>query len=254
MALDLLATHKELMDALKEIDKQLDSLDGGNASAKTEVTNALIEAAKPNWSVVSEGILSQLADLSEDEQVGFYFGLIREFDKKFSDPARKAIESKVEALPKQEPLISTDKVPEVTEQRKEVYARIKAIMDLAEVFGSEEFAQMDKPRRRGGAPKGKRGPRAITFVTWTRDDDKEFEDLKAIVEAYPQYSKVKELADAIKVNGQTTGADKKGVNLTDPPAEFTFDLPDGKVLTGVNSLKNQSEEDEEEEVDSEEEA
>jgi len=252
MSLDLLATYKDLSTALKEIDKQLDSLDGGNTSAKTEVTNELIAAAQPNWSVVSEGILGQLTDLTEDEQIGFYFGLIREFDKKFSETARKAIEAKVTAMPKQEPLISADKVPEITEQRKEVYARIKSIMDLAEVFGDDSFAEMEKPRRRGGAPKGKRGPRAITFVNWSTDDNVEYDDLKSIVEAYPQYSKVKELADAIKKDGVATGSDKPGVSLTDPPAEFTFTLPNGKILTGVNSMKNQTEEDDEEAEEGEE--
>ena len=242
MSLNLLEMFTESADAIKLIDKKLDSLDGGTASLRSTIIDEKIESTKDNWSKVSESIVSQLAEAPTEVQIGFFYGLARDLNKAYGDIAKKFVDELVATMPKPEPLISQDEVPALTEQRKELYTQVKAIMNMAEAFGDDDFANMENPRRRGGAPKGKRGPRALSFFTWSIDDVT-FESLKDVTEAVPQYTKVAELRAAMK---------EAGFNLTTPPAEINFTLPDGKVLVGINGAptpdNGEDDEDEDEEV------
>lgn len=235
MALDLLQMYKELDTAIKALDEKLDSRDGGSTLLRSKIINDNIASTEANWTNVSNNIIGQLASAPEDVQIGFYFGLVRSLDKAYGDVAKKFVDAKVEAAPKLEPLIREDEVPAITEQRKEVYTKIKAVINMAETFGDDSFTEMENPRRRGGAPKGKRGPRAITYFTWTIDD-KEYKTLKDVLEDLPVYDKVSELTKAIRATG---------VNLTVPPAKIEFTLPNGKVLVGINNAVDDGDDDDE---------
>lgn len=235
MALDLLEMYGELSDALNAIDEKLDSRDGGTTGIKSKIINEKIAMTEPNWQKVADDIVSQLAaaNTPKDVQIGFYFGLVRSLDKTFGDEAKKLIEELVSSAPAVTPLISESEVGPLTEQRKLIYAKIKATMAMAETFGDDSFAQMAPPRRRGGAPKGKRGPRAISFVDW-EIDGVEFESLKDVVDAVPQYDKIRDLVAAMKASG---------INTTQPPAKFEFTLPDGRTLVGTYDQEPEDPED-----------
>lgn len=224
MSLDLLEIYNELKPALDLLDEKIDSLDGGTTQIRSKIINEKITETTDNWTVVANSIIGQLADAPKEVQVGFFFGLVRQLDKAYAEEAKKFVDELVEASPKPVPMITPDELPAIMEKRKEVVSQISAVMAMAETFGSDDFNKMEKPRRRGGAPKGKRGPRAISFFSWTIDD-KEFESLKDVIEVVPQYDKVAEIRKAI------TAA---GFNLTTPPAEIRFTLPDGRTLVGLN--------------------
>lgn len=243
-----MAMYTELSDALHEIDTKLDSRDGGTSGLKSQVIGTAVEAAKDNWSVVSDSIVSQLSDTPPEVQIGFYYGLIRSLDKVYGDSAKKFVDEQIASAPKVEPLITEAEVPALLETRKDVYGKIKAVMGMAETFGDDDFQKMENPRRRGGAPKGKRGARAISFFTFTVVDsdgnETEYDKLRDVVDAVPAYDKVAELTKAIRA---------AGINLTTPPARWEFDLPDGRTLIGVGPETDEEDDPEDEEDNSEEE-
>lgn len=236
--MDLLEKYNECMEALNDLDEKLDSRDG-TGNIKTKIIKESIEATKENWESVANNLVGQLEDTNDDVKIGFYYGLMRQLDKVYSPVAKKYIDERVANAPKVEPLITVEQVPEVTEQRKEVYGRIKAIRAMAEAFDDPDLEKMETPRRRGGAPKGKRGPRAISYFSWNIEDD-EYASLKDVVEALPYYDKVSELTKALKA---------AGYNLTTPPAEITFELSDGRVLVGTNNAVDPDDDDDDDEND-----
>lgn len=238
MSLDLLEMYTSLTEALAEIDVKIDSLDGDSSSLRSQVIKEKIEATKENWTQVCNSIVEQLAETPTEVQIGFYYGLARALDKTYGPTAKKFVEEKAATLPKPTPLISEEELPTIMEQRKEVYARIKSVMSMAETFDDDSFPLMEAPRRRGGAPKGKRGPRAISFFTWEIEGT-EFAKLSEVIEVLPFYDRVKDLTAAMKA---------AKINTTKPPAEISFELPDGRLLIG-NSTNVSSEVEGEEDPD-----
>jgi len=232
--MDLLEKYNECSKTLEVLDEQLDSRDGGTGSVKSKIIKDSIEATKANWEVVANNLVEQLSETPDNVKIGFFYGLMRKLEKEYNPVAKKYIDEQIAAAPKVEPLISDTEVPVVTEQRKEIYNQIKAIIAMAEAFSDPDLEKMAAPRRRGGAPKGKRGPRAISYFSWSIEDA-EFDNLKEVVEALPYYDKVADLTKAIRASG---------VNLTTPPAQIEFELPNGKVLVGVNSLAEDDDDDE----------
>lgn len=237
MALDLPEMYARLSQAINAIDEKLDSRDGGTTGLKTKIIKERIDATKPNVDAVLEQIVGQLSTVDQEVQIGFYYGLVRSLDATYGEIAKKFVDDLVENSPKPEPLITEAEVAPLTEKRKEVYAQIKSVMDMAKVFGEDSFATMTPPRRRGGAPKGKRGPRLINLVSWSIDDVDFGTDIKAVVDALPNYDKVKELTDAMKA---------AKINVTQPPAKIEFTLPDGRVLVGINTVSDDDDDDEDE--------
>ncbi len=237
---------KPLFEALKagiaEVDTKLDSVTGSTASVKAGIINGLVEGSKDSWENVSTKLIEQLTPLDPETQLGFYYGLMRSLDNKYGKDASQHVAKLVEAAPKPEPLLKTEEeIKNAQEERKKLYDRIKTVYEMAEAFGDEALSSMELPAKRTGA-KGKRGPRALSFVTWTIDG-KEFDKLKDVAELYPQFAKVADLTKALReeATGFTVkdadGNDVagKGIDTKTPPERFELNLPDGKTLVGVYS-------------------
>jgi DNA-binding ferritin-like protein len=227
MAMDLKEKYDELKETLDVIDEKLDSRDGGAGTIRTSILKQLIADTEPNWGKILAQLVEHLSaeDVTDRARIGFYYGLVRGLDKKFGKEARKSIETEVEQAPKVEPLISEEEVEPLMEQRKKVYAMIKSLREMAELFGDEDLEDMEPPRRRGGAPKGKRGPRQLSYFTW-EIEGAEYANLKEVIEAVPVYDRVADLTAAMRA---------AKIDTSKPGDTITFELPDGRNLIGTKS-------------------
>ena len=225
MAMDLKEKFDELQVTLDDIDEKLDSRDGGATTIRTAILKGLIADTEENWSTVLEQLVKHLDDAPDNAKIGFYYGLVRGLDKQFGSAAKKSIDAAVEQAPKVEPLISEEEVEPLMETRKKVYAMIKSIRDMAELFGDDDLDNMPPPRRRGGAPKGKRGPRQISFFTWEIEGN-DYADLKEVIAAVPVYDRVADLTAAMRA---------AKIDTTKPGDTIEFELPDGRMLIGTKS-------------------
>lgn len=239
---DLKAAHDELQEQLAKLDELLDAATGDAETAgKRKITNELIEASKAAWTPISESLTSQLSAANEDVRIGVFYGLLRDLQKTFGDSVSKLVDDKVAALPKPAKVeVSDDQLKEMQENRSALYKKITTLIEMAKSFDQAE-GMVDPPKRR--ANKGaKAGPRAISFVNWFIDD-KEYENLTAIIKEYGQYEKTVDLRNAMK---------EKGIDLKNPPARFEFTMPDGKTLVGTYTPPAPSADDDDEEEESEE--
>jgi hypothetical protein len=227
MAMDLKEKFDELQGTLDDIDEKLDSRDGGASTIRTQVLKGLIAETEANWSKVLDQLVEHLSgeDVTDRARIGFYYGLVRGLDKKFGTEAKKSIESAVAEAPKIEPLITEEEVEPLLESRKKVYAMIKSLRDMAEMFADPDLENMPAPRRRGGAPKGKRGKRALSFFSW-EIEGKEYDSLKDVIEDVPIFDRVADLTAAMRA---------AKINTTNPGNTIEFELPDGRMLTGTNN-------------------
>ena len=225
MAMDLKEKYDELKGTLDVIDEKLDSRDGGATTIRTSILKGMIAETEENWGTVLKQLVEHLSDAPDRARIGFYYGLIRGLDKQFGKEAKKSIDAEVESAPKVTPLIEEDEVEPLMEERKKVYAMIKSLREMAELFGDDDYEEMEAPRRRGGAPKGKRGPRALSYFTW-EIEGAEYADLKEVIAAVPVYDRVADLTAAMRA---------AKIDTSKPGDEIEFELPDGRILKGTKS-------------------
>jgi len=239
MAMDLKEKYDELKGTLDVIDEKLDSRDGGATTIRTSILKGMIAETEENWGTVLKQLVEHLSDAPDRARIGFYYGLIRGLDKQFGKEAKKSIDAEVESAPKVTPLIEEDEVEPLMEERKKVYAMIKSLREMAELFGDEDYEEMEAPRRRGGAPKGKRGPRALSYFTW-EIEGAEYADLKEVIAAVPVYDRVADLTAAMRA---------AKIDTSKPGDEIEFELPDGRILKGTKSADAPATEDAEDNGD-----
>jgi hypothetical protein len=218
--------YDQMTHSITEIDEKLDSLGDPKTAGKSKIIKEAIEKTKDTWSTIVDTLKTQLSTAPADVQVGVYYGISRGLSDAFSDSTKATVEKIVESQPKVEPMITEEEAKKLQPIRSELYQKLKTLVDMATNFGMADG--MELPKKRTGA-KGKRGPRAASFITWSIDGV-EVEGakgtLKPVVELYDQYEKVGELTEAMR---------ESGVNLTEPDKEgnkLEFTLPDGKLLTG----------------------
>jgi hypothetical protein len=230
MSGDILELHKQLMDSIEELDKQLDSTLDSDTNLQKMFIDEKVTEQKDTIKEVVTGFIAQVKEEPIDAQVGLFYGFQRAFNEAFLKPMKEYVEKQVATLPKPEPLITLDQIPEVAKQRSEAYQSIKQIVDLA---GKLMNLDLPMPKMRKGRS-GKRGPRKLTFFEWTINETP-VDGLKGVVELYPQYGKVGDLTKAMREN-KTDSEGKEipdsGLNLTDPPTRLEYMLPDGNVLVG----------------------
>lgn len=241
--------YSTIMTDLKGVDEKLDLASDPKAAARRRILDSLIETAKSNWQGVTQQITSHVSTLGPDVALGFYYGLMNALHDNFKEKFDKSIAEKVEAEPVEQINLSDEETKALSEKRSEIYKQVKAIRELASLFGSsgEEFAL---PKKRTGG-RGPRGPRTITMYDWTVNGEVltgENNTLAAIAKAHG-YERTMELREAMKKAGIV-------ISSLQTPAEVTFQLKDGKTLTGkwnselaakMASQEEEGDEDEDEE-------
>lgn len=243
--MDLGKIYEDLMSKTAEIDEKLDSLTDTKAAGKRATINKLIAEAEDSWKPLVDSFQAKLGTAPEETMLGVFYGITRGLSDVFGKQAAEKLDEIVNTLPEATPLISPEEVPALQKLRSEFYAQIKATINLAEQFYGA--SDMVMPRKRTGS-KGPRGKRALSFYTFYVED-KEYANLKAVIEDYTQFEKVSALTAAIKEVGENS--DPKW-NLTEPPEQWEFTLPDGKILVGKDTRDDSDEGDDEDEDEVEE--
>jgi hypothetical protein len=231
---DVFEVYTELKGAIDVLDNELDSrLDSGAATRRSFIADK-ISAVETQVKEVSDDFVTQLSDLDIEVQAGLYLGFVRALNEKFGPTINEWVDKQVVNMPKPTPLITEEEVPAKTKQRSEAYQNIKQLVELAQKFNMPRNEEMVLPKKRTGKS-GKRGPRKINFLDWSVGD-KSFEDLKAVVAAYPQFDKVSALTKAMRTNKKDAEGNEipdSGINTTEPGETVEFVLPDGDTLVGI---------------------
>jgi len=227
--------YDTLMEAIAEIDTNLDSLDDSGSAGKRKISNDLIVANQENVDKVTGQLIPQLRNLDADTLAGVFRGIVQGLTKEFGEEVSKTIEEKVEAAPKVEPLVTEEEAKELSGQRSELYKSVKQVVNLAEVMYQLELTM---PKIRRGS-KGKRGPRIVTQMNWSIDGEMLDEEIK-----------YKEVAIACGFEGSAklTAFLREQEVDTKAPAnnEIRVNLPDGRELYGFVPEEDDDDEDDDE--------
>ena len=238
MSLDLMGLYTQLTDAINDIDEKLDSLDDSGAVTSRRIINELVSSNEETWKSVANSLVSQLETVPVEVQVGVFYGLVRQLNEGLGKQAKEYVATLAATAPKAEPLITPDEVGPLSETRKGLYAKAKALIEMATTFGDEDAEKMEMPKRRMGAT-GPRGKRALSLFAWNIEGV-DFDKLKDVIENYPQYEAVKDLTAAMR---------EAGIDTKSPGNDISFTLPDGKILVGVNTEPVTPEDDTDEDDD-----
>jgi hypothetical protein len=227
--MELKDMYDQLIEVIEEIDTKLDSLTGGKSSSKTKIVNELTKKHETSWNPAVNDMIAQLETLDPETQAAVYNGFVSSLRKQFEKSVNSYVEGLVDSQPVQQPLISEEEAEVLSKKRSEVYQKVKSIVEVAATF-DEDY---DMPRIRRGST-GKRGPRNMSLFTFFIDGVEVDATIGQIAKDNG-YDKAAELTDALRASGFDT---KGGSEIE------SFELPNGKILSGVR------EDDEEEEEDS----
>lgn len=248
-----MASPKELFQdqlaQIAKIDKVFDSLDDSATASKRKITNELIAGVQDTVKPVAEDMIAKIEAIPEEQRFAIYLGFTRMLAKKFEKDADAFVVSRVP-----EPTEQKDK-PEISDsQRKTLMENRKSLLERAKVLGEmsvdmgeisqEDYEDMLPKRRHLSGPRGKR---AISFYDLFVGDTK-YESMAEVAKAHG-YNKAKELTAAIRADREVNGEKIPGVNLTDPPREFSFTLKDGQVLRAVDTRQDSEREPDEDDSD-----
>jgi hypothetical protein len=243
---DIQEMHQKLLSSINEIDEQLDSLDDSSGATKRKIMNELVRENEEVSDKVAANIISQITTLQEsdpDALVGVLKGFIDKVNAHFKEFVDTYVNAKVEASPKQEPLVTAEEAEVLSKERSQLYQSIKMVVELASTI---EGIQLEMPKTRRGS-RGKRGARAMSLMIWAIDG----------VELDPQ-PKYKDLAISVGFEGSkelTAFLKSKEIDTRNPKdGKLSVDLPDGRILSGELPTEDDEEEDEDEDEDETEES
>lgn len=244
---DIRVLFEEAIAAITAIDEQLDATTDGKTVTRRRVIKELVDTNEDAWKANVEQLISLLNSVEDsDKRYGVFYGFQKALTDAFKKDADEYIEKVVESQPAAEVVtLSDDAKKELADKRKDLLSKASKMKDIGEGFGFPGDWSVPKARR---GSIGKRGPRALTLVDWSTDDEgAEFDEDTTVkdVAQYLGYDSPKMFRQAL------TDAD---VNPSDPPAEFTFtSTVNGKTVTGTRAAVEVDENGEEdsEEADSE---
>lgn len=200
---------------IQELDVVLDAQSGSKAAGKRSVRNRLV-AESGNSEFVNAVVYRMREDFSEEELYATFYALLDGLDNDFSDEAEQHVDSLVEAQQSDNfEKLSDDEIQKIQAERKDKVNEFKALANILEMFGTD-ISDVSEPKIRRGS-RGPRGPRTLSKFQYTINETELEEEVNSLATvAKLSGVKVKELKEHIT---------SQGVDLKNPPAEWTAELP-----------------------------
>lgn len=243
----LLAMFEALNSKVKELDEILDAASDQKGAGRRAVINQLVAASQDTVDSVTAQIISGLAEMSDDQKYGVYFGVLRGLRSEFDEQGIAFAESLVETRPQVQ--VDPAEVTAANSERSDKVGQMKHLKAILEAVAPEDAAELKVPRRRStGGPRGKR---AISYYSWTLDGV-EFDGNLTELAKKLGYARPADLPDEMRA---------AEINLTKPKDVIEFTTSGGNVLIGTKAadapdwdeIPDEGEEDDEDENDSDEE-
>jgi hypothetical protein len=225
--------HAELMASIQEIDQVLDTLSGSKTAGRRKIINDMVSNAEGTWQPVAEQVSDFLNGMDESQRTAVFFGVVETLRKEFEKAASSYVEAVVDAQPKQEAVVTPEQAEQLNANRKELYAKIKPIVELAEQIEGE-ILEMPKVRRGSSGPRGKRAMSLLTYFI----DGEEVDMTPGQIAKENGYEAAKDFTQALR---------DAGYDVSTVTEINNFKLPNGKVLNAV--LDDGSDEEEESDED-----
>lgn len=227
---------REKVEAIAEIDTQLDAATGGTAG-KRAIANQVVAEHTDKVQKFVDSVVAQLAEKFEDEvQVAAYTALNNSL-KPVGESVDKFLEAAVAAQTKDAVTLSEEEVGNLSTERKELYEQYKAIKNILEMLGGD-ISDVPEPVIRRGS-RGPRGPRALSQFQYAINGEELSDDDNSLgFVASREGVSTKELKAHIESKNVPLAAAK----IAD---DWEVELPSGATLTANRMDEFRSEEEEE---------
>lgn len=200
---------------IAELDVILDAQSGSKAAGKRSIINGLMTQADDRF--VGSVVEKLQENFSGEELYATFYALVSSLENEVSDEAEQFVAEKVES--KQAAVsekLPADEILKVSEERKQHVQEFKALKSILEMFGTDVSDIEDPKTRRGG--RGPRGPRTLSKFQYQVNETVLDEDSNSL-------ATVAKLSGDIKVKDLKEFITDQGVDLKNPPAEWTATLP-----------------------------
>ena len=238
-------TYDEMIEAINQIDVELDSLTGSTTGTKRAVITDLVTKHESVYSNPIEQIITNLESMDAEQQAAAYHAFSEALETNFGKAAKAYVDAKVDSMPTPEPMINEEEAAKRSEQRSALYQKVKAIVNLVSTVHDEEWAM---PKMRRGS-KGKRGKRNLSMFVFMIDGEEVDLTIGEIAKDNG-YEKASELTKALR---ETTFVDEDGkefkFNTTTGTQFDNFKLPNGKLLSGYRPDDDDDSDDSDEDED-----
>lgn len=221
-------TLRAKFDEIDAIDSKLDSVSGGADSGKRALANQIASETSASWKKVADNLVTNLGKIEDpNDLTGAVTGLIKAVNDSFKESIDKYLTEQVEARKSDAPAVSDSEIDELTSSRKELVDQYKALRQILEMFGNDVSA-IPEPKKRTGS-RGKRGPRVLTNYSFSVDGK----------ERTSSQNSLSSIANTVcsDLNWKTLDLKnwlgEQGLDFQNPPEEFSYTLPNGKVLSAV---------------------
>lgn len=215
----LLAMFEALNSKVKELDEILDAASDQKGAGRRAVINQLVTNNQTMVDSVTAQIVEGLADMTDEQKYGVYFGVLRGLRGTFDERGIEFANSLVETRPQVQ--VDPAEVTAANNERSDKVGQMKHLKAILEAVAPEEAVELKVPRRRStGGPRGKR---AISWYAWTVDGNATDKNLTEIAKDMG-YARPADLRDEMKA---------ANINLTTPPDVIEFTTSGNVKLVGT---------------------
>jgi membrane carboxypeptidase/penicillin-binding protein len=228
---------------IAELDQILDAQSGSKAAGKRSVVNKLV-ANSASTDFVNQVIAKIRENFTDEELYATFYSLVNSLTDDVGDEAEQYVDSEVEKNQAQaQEKLPEDQIAEISEDRKKKVQEFKALKSILEMFGTD-VSDVPEPKSRRGS-RGPRGPRTLSKFQYQVNDTVLDEEVNSL-------ATVAKLAGSVKVAELKAFITEQGVDLKNPPVEWTAQLPNNTgtlTATALPEFADDFVEDDEDETD-----
>jgi hypothetical protein len=228
------ALLKSLYSDISQLDEKIASASGNDSAGKRAIANAIAADTSDDWNAVATQVVEFASDLTIEQKIGLLTGVTKALKDALGDDVDEYLTAKAEENKSDAPEVSDEELNTLLATRREKTDQYKSIRNILEMFGSD-VSDIPEPKRMTGS-RGPRGPRTLSNFDYSVNGEprsKSQNSLSSIASTVcgPLGWKTKELREYLV---------SQGLNITEPPETWSYDLPafpDGKVVT-ISAVKS----------------
>lgn len=216
------------VNEILELDEQLAAASGSTALGKRALANSITSEREGVWRELVDAVVNKIAEAESDNEA--LVALVTALDKGVTDRFGKQVDeflqAQVEANSSEQIKLSDDELQNLTNHAKELRKQEKALREILVMFGMN-VDDIPEPKRLTGS-RGKRGPRVFSRYNYSVDGQPRTESQNSL----------SSIANTVAPDDWNTPKlrefiSSQGIDINNPPDEWSVTLPNGKVVSAV---------------------
>lgn len=230
----LMAKYQEIA----AIDEQLAAASGSTNVGKRALANSLMTDNTEVWQSLASQVVEVFKGVEDVETlVAAYTGVVETLKNEFSKSVDEYLEKQVAENQTETPDLNETQIAELEQQGRELREQYNALRSILDMF-KMDIAHVPVPKRLSGS-RGPRGPRTLSSFDYFIDGterSKSQNSLSSIASTVCSDIQTPE-GHTWKTKNLRDFLVEKGLDINNPPDEWEFTLPNGKVIKAVKNAE-----------------